>query len=119
MHARLRTDKETSRGRRPDLRKPFELAEFAWLQREREGRHSGGVGLDERPTRCPLHRDRDTTTGKVLLVLEILVGRDIECEARRLSLSNQHTIRKVRPAPLERRLHDMGGESANSGTGVP
>ena len=67
---------------------------------------------DQRPARGPEHDDRDATAGQILLVPQILVGRDVELEARRLSLFDERAVLELRPATFERGFNGMITEGA-------
>ena len=72
---------------------------------------------DQRPARGPEHDDRDATAGQILLVPQILVGRDVELEARRLSLFDERAGLELRPATFERGFNGMITEGATERNG--
>ena len=72
--------------------------------------HAFNLAFDARPTGCRQHNNCDLTTREVLLISEILVGRDQNGKAALFGLVQQFTVFQIVPAKLKGRRDLMGCE---------
>lgn len=93
-----------------DLSWAVELAKLTGCQSESDRGDGGDVRTNQWPTRRPQHHDRDATLRQVLLVLQILVGRDVEVETGRLSFLDERPILQLGPPAIECRLYIVATE---------
>ena len=76
------------------------------------GRNITAHQTNTRPTRRAQHHDSDASRGQILLIPEILVGRDHDRKSGRFRRAEQVAVREPRPATLVRRLDLVADQRA-------
>ncbi len=91
------------------LRKPNDHVQ-SFLSAGAGRHHTGRVNFDRQPLLCVQHNKRDAPTGQVLLILQILIGRDHDIESGDLCGVEEFAVQQRRPAHLVGSLHIVSRE---------